>query len=612
MEPEAMSGSGLDRLIPVPGLLEEEHVDLAVPPEAVWERVRRGDLARSPFVQALFTLRTLPDRLRGKESGPASLRLDDLVSTPERPGFGILVEDPPREVCVGAIGRVWEPDIPFVHVADANAFHAFDEPGYAKVAWALQVAPRGGDGARLTLELRVAGTDEKAWGRFRRYFHLIGPGSRFIRRSAFRGLARELGRPRDREPERALPGDELLPDAAGQLTHAIDIQAPPETIWPWLVQMGCGRAGFYSIDWLDNAGVRSAREIHPELQDVAVGDVLPASPGSDEGFEVLRLEPPSVLVLGGLFDRGAGRQLPFEGPRPERYWHVTWTFVLERLDGSTTRLHVRARGAFPSRERLHATWIRPVHHLMERTQLRNLKARAEGHLRRDDLRDVVAGAGGAALMVAALLTPFLRGRRKRWGLDRDAAERRLPGDDLVEEPRWSWTHAIEIDAPGEAVWPWVAQIGADRGGFYSHQWLENLAGVDVRNAERVHPEWQAAEGDGLLLHPQMPPLPIVRLEPGRFMVAYGGPEAGAREEGRPWVAVSWLFLVEPLGEGRSRLVSRFRAASSDDMVTRLSFGPTVVEPVGFVMDRQMLRGIKERAERKRGRRAARRAESSPR
>ena len=76
---------------------------------------------------------------------------------------------------------------------------------------------------------------------------------------------------------RPLPSDELLPDANGQLTHGVTIAAPPEAIWPWLVQMGCRRAGYYSVDTLDNAGARSAREIHPELLHIAVGDILPAT-----------------------------------------------------------------------------------------------------------------------------------------------------------------------------------------------------------------------------------------------------------------------------------------------------------------------------------------------
>ena len=140
-----------------------------------------------------------------------------------------------------------------------------------------------------------------------------------------------------------LAGDECLPDAAGQLTHCIDIAAPPGD-WPWLRQMGCRRAGFYSIDVLDNGGVRSAREIHPELQRLDVEDVMPATPRGREGFEVLRMEPPDLLVLGGLHDVGRRRQLPFGAARPRRYWHVSWAFVLEPLDSRSTRFSVRARG----------------------------------------------------------------------------------------------------------------------------------------------------------------------------------------------------------------------------------------------------------------------------
>ena len=97
---------------------------MAAAPERVWERIRHGELARSPFVQALFTLRALPDRRKGERPESFSLRMDDMVSTPERPGFAFLLEDPTHEVCVGAVGRVWEPDIPFIHVTDPGAFQS--------------------------------------------------------------------------------------------------------------------------------------------------------------------------------------------------------------------------------------------------------------------------------------------------------------------------------------------------------------------------------------------------------------------------------------------------------------------------------------------------------
>lgn len=589
--------TALDVLVPVPRILEVDHVDLAAEPARVWELVRHANLARSPLIRALFTIRGLPARIAGAPPEPAEIVLDTLRSTPEQPGFQILHDEPPREVAVGAIGRVWEPSIPFVHVPDAAAFAAFDEPDYAKVAWAIRVEPRGERDCRVSVEVRVATTDEASWASLRRYFRLIAPGSHFIRRSALAQLVRELGTPEAREGERALAGDELLPDAAAQLTDGITIAAPPEAIWPWLVQMGGRRGGYYAIDALDGDGP-SAREVHPDLQALTVGDVIPATAEGDDGFEVLRIEEGRSLVLGGLFDSDQGRQIPFDSARPDRYWHVTWAFVLEPLSPRETRLHVRARAAFSPDQRLHVAWIRPVHRLMERRQLEHLAARAEGRLPRDSIRDVLSGIGGAAAMVAALLTSFLRGPRSHWGLTAEEAAAARPGDDLVKDPRWGWTHAVAIDAPAERVWPFVAQIGADRGGFYSYQWLENLAGCEVTNAEAVHAEWSIQTGDTFYLHPNMPPLRVAACEPGRWFVVHGPADAEARAAGEPWVEVSWLFSVEPLGADRCRFVSRYRCATSDDLATRASFGPALVEPVGFVMDRRMLLGVKERAEKR--------------
>lgn len=212
------------------------------------------------------------------------------------------------------------------------------------------------------------------------------------------------------------------------------------------------------------------------------------------------------------------------------------------------------------------------------------------------------GAAGAALMLGALVTPFLRRRRATWGA-RNAARPAFPGDDLVHQARWEWLHAVEIDAPADDVWPWVAQIGADRAGFYSYEVLENLVGCGIRNADAIHPEWAVHEGDGLRLHPRVRPLPVVGVVPGESFLVSAPADTDARSHGESWVAVSWLFLVEPVGARRSRFVSRYRCATSDDLATRLQFGPALVEPVSFAMDRKMLLGVKRRAERRTATRA---------
>lgn len=585
--------TALDRVLPAPQLVEVDHVDVAASPEEAWKLLRHADFGqRSPWVRALFAIRTLTSDEK------VELRIDDLRSSTEEPGFQVLSDDPPHEVVVGAIGKVWQTDIPFVHVNDAQAFAGFSEEGFVKVAWALRVLPRGDCDARVELEVRVDATDAESWKKFKAYFAVIGIGSRFIRHTLLSGLARELGTPESRERERPLPGDALLLDARASLTHGITIDRTPQEIWPWLLQMGCDRAGYYSIDLLDNEGHRSAREVHPDLQSVRVGDVLPARPGRKDGFEVLAVEPPYTLILSGLWDADQERQLPFASERPSKFWQITWVFVLEPLDDRSTRLHVRARAAFPQSGALHASWIRSIHGLMEIAQLRGLKARAEGTLARDDARDVLAGVGGAARVLFAFMTPFLRSSRSHWGVAPEVAARPYPGDDLVPSPRWSWTHGVEIEAAPAEVWPWIAQVGANKAGFYSYQWLENLAGCDLRNAETIHPEWEVAAGQPFMLHPKAS-LVVTAVERGRWFVVYGAPDEAAKKAGKPWVGASWLFHLEPLGADRSLLVSRYRATSSDDLATRLLAGEALMEPVGFAMDRRMLLGVKQLAERPR-------------
>jgi hypothetical protein len=184
----------LEQLIPTPRLLEIDHVELAAPPERVWALLRHGNLAVSPLVRALFALRALPERLRGRHVD-AAIRIDDMKSSVEHPGFQLLEENPGREFAVGAIGKVWRAEIPFVHVATGREFTHFAEPGFVKVAWAIRALPCGEHDCRVELEVRVDATDDDSWRKFRRYFRLIGPGSHFIRRTLLASLARELGTP---------------------------------------------------------------------------------------------------------------------------------------------------------------------------------------------------------------------------------------------------------------------------------------------------------------------------------------------------------------------------------------------------------------------------------
>ena len=89
--------------------------------------------------------------------------------------------------------------------------------------------------------------------------------------------------------------------------------------------------------------------------------------------------------------------------------------------------------------------------------------------------------GGAARIGFAFVTPFLRWRRTRWGAEASELSAKLPGDEIIPEPKWQYTHGITISAPVRRIWPWLVQIGQGRGGFYSYQGLENLVGCKIKN-----------------------------------------------------------------------------------------------------------------------------------
>jgi hypothetical protein len=132
-----------------------------------------------------------------------------------------------------------------------------------------------------------------------------------------------------------MPGDDLLPYAQFRCTRAVTIDAPPAAVWPWLVQVGCGRAGWYSNDLLDNLGRPSAREILPKLQPLEVGQWVPMSPTPPS--------PTTALRVGGF---EIDRWLLWR--KPDSTW--SWTFTL--LDAGRTRLVTRVHASYD--------WTRPT------------------------------------------------------------------------------------------------------------------------------------------------------------------------------------------------------------------------------------------------------------
>lgn len=184
-----------------------------------------------------------------------------------------------------------------------------------------------------------------------------------------------------------LPGDELVPEPRARFTRAITLAAAPAQVWPWLVQIGCHRAGWYSYDGLDNAGQPSADHLLPEFQTLAVGDEVWAAPDGTLAFAVNALEPNHALVLSGPLDQGlafypdAPAEVAALAGDPVR---ASWAFVLRPLPTppgapALTRLVIRFRADYPpsALSSLAGALLEPVSFLMERKTLLGIKARVE-------------------------------------------------------------------------------------------------------------------------------------------------------------------------------------------------------------------------------------------
>jgi hypothetical protein len=180
----------------------------------------------------------------------------------------------------------------------------------------------------------------------------------------------------DDEVARAMPGDDVVHEPTFDATRAVTIQARPEEIWPWLVQMGMTRAGWYSYNWLDNLGRPSAERIVPELQHVAPGDVIPMSPDGKQGMRVKALKPNQWMLWWDT--KGA----------------ATWYWGLYPLDARHTRLITRVR--------MHYHWTSPAllfdllveftDIVMMRKCLVGIRRRAERATRPTTTIDVTCGA----------------------------------------------------------------------------------------------------------------------------------------------------------------------------------------------------------------------------
>lgn len=190
---------------------------------------------------------------------------------------------------------------------------------------------------------------------------------------------------------------------------------------------------------------------------------------------------------------------------------------------------------------------------------------------------------GISLLLAALAYRIvLRRPILTWGATDAEAAAELPGDELLEDADGVATRAITVGAPASAVWPWLAQMGpAPRGGAYTYDWIENMLGLNMHSADELLPAFQHPQvGDELGYGPNR--MRLERVEPERVLAL--------RSTDGNWV---WSFVLDEAG-GTTRLISRnrFRLPRLRDRI-----GMLPMEPGSLLMERKMLRGIKERAER---------------
>ena len=199
---------------------------------------------------------------------------------------------------------------------------------------------------------------------------------------------------------------------------------------------------------------------------------------------------------------------------------------------------------------------------------------------------------GIVTLVYAAVVMVMRPVFVQWGTTPNERRIALAGDEVhPQDATYRIDHAITVLAPASATWPWLVQLGQDRAGFYSYDWLERSFGVRIKNADRVHPEWQQRAVGDTVIATQASYLG------GRFGTL--GWRVNALEPERVIGLENWgTFVLVPVDSNTTRLIVRTRGAGATSALSFV-FAPIdvfVFEPAHFIMERAMLRGIRDRAE----------------
>jgi hypothetical protein len=222
----------LDRFLPNPEVDEYHQLKVQAPAAVTLAAAKELDLQRSPIVKGIFWLRAIPTLLRGEPFRPQGSRglLEETLQ-----GWGVLAEEPDRQIVVGAYTQPWHEQVTFQPLP-SEQFAGFDQPGYVKIVWTLQAEPLGPDASLLVTRTRAVATDPESRKRFRRYWGPMSAGIILIRYAGLPLMRKEA------ERRAATVGEGQLAMGIGPggvlIEQAVDIQRSPEEVFDYYTDMG--------------------------------------------------------------------------------------------------------------------------------------------------------------------------------------------------------------------------------------------------------------------------------------------------------------------------------------------------------------------------------------
>jgi len=195
---------------------------------------------------------------------------------------------------------------------------------------------------------------------------------------------------------------------------------------------------------------------------------------------------------------------------------------------------------------------------------------------------------------------FISPWQQNWGTTQNELHRSWPGDDVIPNPIYEATHAVTIKAPASQVWPWLVQIGQNRGGFFSYDWLENLAGANIHTIEHIVPELQQIEvGDPILLAPNIGLVVWEVIQERSLVLRTMDPDTGQAVSpdinANVFTDSTWAFILDERSDKVTRLIARYRMDGNPRTLIKESIH-YLVETPHFIMQRKMLLNIKRLVE----------------